>query len=72
MVVTTPQKLAFVDVAKGIRMFAKLQVRSQALRVAWHVKLAFGGVAKGVRMFAKLQVLSHLFRAAWLRECTCA
>lgn len=26
VVVTTPQKLAFIDVAKGIRMFAKLAV----------------------------------------------
>lgn len=26
VVVTTPQKLAFVDVAKGVRMFAKLAV----------------------------------------------
>ena len=26
MVVTTPQKLAFIDVAKGIRMFAKMAV----------------------------------------------
>ena len=26
VVVTTPQKLAFIDVAKGIRMFARLEV----------------------------------------------
>ena len=26
VIVTTPQKLAFIDVAKGVRMFAKLQV----------------------------------------------
>jgi Mrp family chromosome partitioning ATPase len=26
VVVTTPQKLAFIDVAKGIRMFAKMAV----------------------------------------------
>lgn len=27
VIVTTPQKLAFIDVAKGIRMFSKLRVR---------------------------------------------
>jgi Mrp family chromosome partitioning ATPase len=26
VIVTTPQKLAFIDVAKGIRMFAKMAV----------------------------------------------
>ena len=26
VIVTTPQKLAFIDVAKGIRMFARLEV----------------------------------------------
>lgn len=26
VIVTTPQKLAFIDVAKGIRMFSKLKV----------------------------------------------
>lgn len=27
VIVTTPQKLAFIDVAKGVRMFSKLKVR---------------------------------------------
>lgn len=27
VIVTTPQKLAFIDVAKGLRMFARLAVR---------------------------------------------
>lgn len=27
VIVTTPQRLAFIDVAKGIRMFARLAVR---------------------------------------------
>ncbi len=29
VIVTTPQKMAFIDVAKGIRMFAKLVVRAR-------------------------------------------
>lgn len=28
VIVTTPQKLAFIDVAKGVRMFSKLKVSS--------------------------------------------
>ena len=35
VIVTTPQNLAFVDVAKGIRMFAKLRVSSCNLQGAW-------------------------------------
>ena len=31
VIVTTPQKLAFIDVAKGIRMFARLMVRTSGL-----------------------------------------
>ena len=32
VIVTTPQKLAFIDVAKGIRMFARLNVRPALFR----------------------------------------
>jgi hypothetical protein len=35
VVVTTPQKLAFIDVAKGIRMFAKLMVRACVCLGGW-------------------------------------
>ncbi len=34
VIVTTPQKLAFIDVAKGIRMFARLNVRAPATQLA--------------------------------------
>ena len=32
VIVTTPQKLAFIDVAKGVRMFSKLKVCNFAER----------------------------------------
>ena len=44
VIVTTPQTLAFIDVAKGIRMFAKLVVRGT------------GDVALSDSLFAKLVV----------------
>jgi len=34
VIVTTPQKLAFIDVAKGVRMFSKLKVCNIAQREA--------------------------------------
>lgn len=41
VIVTTPQKLAFIDVAKGIRMFARLQVRlGQGLNVYLNIQYA--------------------------------
>jgi MinD-like ATPase involved in chromosome partitioning or flagellar assembly len=38
VIVTTPQKLAFIDVAKGIRMFAKLMVRVEGIQWWWWVQ----------------------------------
>jgi Mrp family chromosome partitioning ATPase len=33
VIVTTPQKLAFIDVAKGVRMFSKLKVCISVIQV---------------------------------------
>lgn len=41
VIVTTPQKLAFIDVAKGIRMFAKLMVGGLGVGKGWRQQVEF-------------------------------
>lgn len=41
VIVTTPQKLAFIDVAKGVRMFSKLKVSTQISFSLWFSYLNF-------------------------------
>ncbi len=43
VIVTTPQKLAFIDVAKGVRMFARLAV-SQGLLALYSSSGSFAGL----------------------------
>ena len=45
VIVTTPQKLAFIDVAKGIRMFARLAVGSSARSTCCRVQCMSVGYA---------------------------
>lgn len=44
VIVTTPQKLAFIDVAKGIRMFARLEVRNLRAAFLWKALLHYNAI----------------------------
>ena len=47
VIVTTPQKLAFIDVAKGVRMFARLAVSHRGCRPPLSAAAAFCGCEAG-------------------------
>ncbi len=57
VIVTTPQKLAFIDVAKGVQMFSRLKV---SLQIEFTYLVDWASVSAGpVKMTKKLSELNY-------------
>lgn len=52
VIVTTPQKLAFIDVAKGVRMFSKLKVHCSSIYLVL--------ISCNVSLVAHMNIIIHL------------
>ncbi len=57
VIVTTPQKLAFIDVAKGVQMFSRLKV---SLQIEFTYLVDWASVSAGpVKMTKKFRELNY-------------